>query len=374
MSNTLKQKSFPNLDKIRGIAALSVVLYHVIELTQWADYPTSGLMVWGRIGWMGVDIFFVLSGMVITHSAYLLYENDKINWITAYWTRRLCRIVPLYFMTCAIFITLVQPQWIHLSISKLLWHMGTHLLFIHNLFPGTHGSLNGANWSIGLEMQFYALITFILPWIIRRNTLTLLVIFLVTSWIWRGLTFLALRDQEANLIFQYSTQLPGTIDQFGIGIVLCKALNDKNNAFENILKKRPIALLTGSSVLFSIMLYLYFMNSIYWNSFFMVVFFRTLIGFSAACLILTSIFCIKNKHRIFSEPLDFLGKISYGIYLWHLPVIISLQRIDTKTGYEFLGKTITLTIFLAIVSYYLFEKLWMRTKHLHVVANHLSAP
>jgi peptidoglycan/LPS O-acetylase OafA/YrhL len=62
--------SFPLIDVLRGFAALSVLVYHVIAHFDWTRFSTSGPLVWFRIGWMGVDLFFVISGFVITLSAF----------------------------------------------------------------------------------------------------------------------------------------------------------------------------------------------------------------------------------------------------------------------------------------------------------------
>ena len=53
---------FPNLDLLRAFAAISVLVLHVIELTGWKNFPIEGPLTWFRIGWMGVDLFFVISG------------------------------------------------------------------------------------------------------------------------------------------------------------------------------------------------------------------------------------------------------------------------------------------------------------------------
>lgn len=53
---------FPLIDVLRGFAAITVLVYHVIEHFHWTAFPTEGLLSWFRIGWMGVDLFFVISG------------------------------------------------------------------------------------------------------------------------------------------------------------------------------------------------------------------------------------------------------------------------------------------------------------------------
>lgn len=355
---------FANLDKLRGLAALSVVLYHVIELTHWTNYPASGLFFWGRVGWMGVDLFFVISGLVITYSAWSLYQTHGVDWKSHYWRRRLSRIVPLYLLTSAIFVTLVQPEWLSLS-AKIFWHGVTHLLFIHNLFPGTHGSINGANWSIGVEMQFYFLVAFTLPWIVRTSALKLIVIFFTIAWAWRAAVVGLLGDQGTTLLFQYSTQLPGTLDQFVLGILLCKIMLDpKYVSVAEWIKRHYAIVILGSFVTGTVMFTIYKNYGDYWPYSWMVIFFRTLIGAAACAIVVSAIFWPWKAPRIISRPMDFLGEISYGIYLWHLPVILSLKRLGVGTGFPFLARTLLVTIILATLSYYLFEKAWMRSARL----------
>lgn len=352
----------PNLDKLRGFAAMSVVLYHVIELTQWKSYPTAGIYFWGRIGWMGVDLFFTISGFVITYSAWSLFDLHGSTWGTQFWRRRLTRIIPLYLVTSTIFVTLIQPQWISLPLEKVAWHGITHLLFIHNLFPGTHGSINGANWSIGVEMQFYLLVFCILPWIMRASILKLIAVFCGIAWLWRAFVYLLLADHGALTLFQYTTQLPGVLDQFGLGIILCKLVVDRRYAdIAATLRKWPGLVLLGSILCCAAMLTVFKANAVYWNNPWMVIFFRTAIGIAALALLLVAMAWPWRAPQILSRPLDFLGEISYGLYLWHLPVILSLQRQNSSEGIVFLAKAILVTILLASLSYFVFERHWMRS-------------
>jgi peptidoglycan/LPS O-acetylase OafA/YrhL len=61
---------FPLIDILRGFAALSVVVFHVIAHFDWTTFPIEGPLLWFRVGSMGVDLFFVISGFVIALSAF----------------------------------------------------------------------------------------------------------------------------------------------------------------------------------------------------------------------------------------------------------------------------------------------------------------
>jgi peptidoglycan/LPS O-acetylase OafA/YrhL len=139
---------FPNINLLRAFAALLVLVYHVIELGPWPDFPSSGPLLTFRAGWVGVDLFFVISGFVIGLSAIRLYRDGDSDYRRTFMRRRLARIVPLYLVTCVAFLILVQPAVLSLPWPKLLVQFASHLLFLHNLHPALHGAINGPNWSV----------------------------------------------------------------------------------------------------------------------------------------------------------------------------------------------------------------------------------
>ena len=146
--------TFPMVDVLRGFAALSVVVYHVIEHLKWTSFPADGLLVWFRVGWMGVDLFFVVSGFVIALSAFGLIDRlGSRGFHLSFMRRRISRILPLHYLTCLVFLAFVISAFILQKgfFGNLLSHLG----FFHNLNWRWSGSINGPNWSIGVEMQFY---------------------------------------------------------------------------------------------------------------------------------------------------------------------------------------------------------------------------
>jgi peptidoglycan/LPS O-acetylase OafA/YrhL len=71
---------FPLIDALRGIAALLVLIYHVIEISGWQSFPSSGIALLFRIGWIGVDLFFVISGFVIGRAAIAGMLSQPLAW------------------------------------------------------------------------------------------------------------------------------------------------------------------------------------------------------------------------------------------------------------------------------------------------------
>lgn len=150
------------LDALRGIAATAVMLFHCIGLLPW-EVSGTPLMLFGA-GWVGVDLFFAISGYVITISA--LRHKDSPTYSQDFWRARLARILPLYYFTCGIFLLLVNATALE---QDAAWQVLSHLLLVHNLFQDTAMSINGVTWSLGVEMQLYLLAFLVVPWLARRS-------------------------------------------------------------------------------------------------------------------------------------------------------------------------------------------------------------
>ena len=353
---------FPNLDLLRAFAAISVLVLHVIELTGWKNFPIEGPLTWFRIGWMGVDLFFVISGFVITFSAFSILENNTLGkFRELFIKKRTARIVPLYILTILVFLTFVMPAFLF---ERFWINLFSHLLFIHNLFPSLHGSINGPNWTIATEMQFYLLILFLAPWLRSANVYKIVLIFLSVSWCWKAAVvgyFHYAPPENTFPIFVYSTQLPGVLDEFLMGILIARFF--KSTYFKNIdsyfKKKNLVSYLPFllAIIFLYCVLQIFWSYSEYWNNPLMVIFFRTLLASSFAFIVFSLCFIKvpKSTDLIFS-PLNYLGKISYGIYLWHLPVILSLKKVEWLTSDRILLLTLALTFIFASISWHFFEK------------------
>lgn len=169
-SNTSRQY-FPHINVLRGFAALTVFIYHIIELFGWSDFPVPLLYEWFHRGWMAVDLFFVISGFVIIWSLLKLRENqpNHLHFLKIFAVRRFVRIAPLYLLTLAAFTVLIVP---HMLVTLDGWyHLAMHLIFAHPFTPETFGSINGANWSVAVEVQFYIAAIFSSFWWMKRSQL-----------------------------------------------------------------------------------------------------------------------------------------------------------------------------------------------------------
>lgn len=163
-------KYLRGLDGVRGLSVIAVVWHH--------SRPASVTVPFASHGFLGVDVFFVLSGLLIT--ALLLEEGrtqGRVS-LTAFYWRRLLRIFPLYY---GILVALTLYWGISTQSRQRLAffnELPTNLVFLSNWFPST--TLVGVNWSLSTEEQFYLVWPPIVA-LLGRRSLSLLIGFLAVN-------------------------------------------------------------------------------------------------------------------------------------------------------------------------------------------------
>jgi len=147
------RKKVPQLDAVRGLAVLVVVLHNVNE-----TFPSLHLQPIFRDGWMGVDLFFVLSGFLIT--GILVDTRESKDYFKNFYARRCLRIWPLYFSLIFfmfIIVPFLRPSEAHAIFQKSSpWW--AYLLFLQNFLiavPTSAVGPLGVTWSLAVEEQFY---------------------------------------------------------------------------------------------------------------------------------------------------------------------------------------------------------------------------
>jgi peptidoglycan/LPS O-acetylase OafA/YrhL len=348
---------------LRGFAAVTVVIYHVMEMFHWYALPLPGFFTaWFRIGWAGVDLFFVISGFVITLSALKAREQDPDGFARAYLRRRLARIVPLHYLTCLAFVLFLAPA-LMINLSKFWVQALTHLTFSHTLFPRTRMTINAVNWSLGVEMQFYVLILVSTRFLARARVSIVVLSGVVISWIWRSFAFSLTYGQVErglNMTWHATAQLPGVLDEFALGIGLAMLLHrDRSGCLRrglcSVRWALPAFVALAAYATFSV----YWKYPDYWHTPGMVVCWRTILG-AFFLLVVVAACAIRDRWFIaLTTPLRYLGTISYGIYLWHWLVIIAILPQLEAHPQQALAWVLGLTCLLATLSWHFFEKPFM---------------
>lgn len=292
-----------------------------------------------------MDLFFVISGYVIAGSA--LRQKNSGNFSRRYWTARLARIVPLYYITLFAYIALVPTA---TGSGYAASDVIGHLLFLHTFHPDSTFSINGVTWSLGIEMQFYLLAFLAVPlmarWPARRLAIGYLALlagvltFRMMAW------QITHRPDAANdtHVLNALAQAPALLDSFALG-VLIQLLGVKLSV------RRGVALLLLSIILaVAINRYYVAKASIYLDSRGISTFFRTGVALWAA-IMLVAVLSFRQKAAAVFRPLVWMGKISYGIYLWHLTVLFTLQAHLPLQGTWAVVAIVATTLVLAELSY-----------------------
>ena len=151
------------IDALRGVAALGVVVYHAVEQgrhvlpSNLLEYPVRLVQFGSSFGYIGVFLFFVISGFCI----HLQWARAKAAGTEpdirfgSFWKRRLRRLYPPYII--ALLLYLLLTAWaIGLNFTHFFFYdLGMHLLMLHNLDPNTCYTINGVFWTLAVEEQLY---------------------------------------------------------------------------------------------------------------------------------------------------------------------------------------------------------------------------
>ena len=158
-------RSIPELDGVRGLAILLVLLFHFGARPQGVPRLLTGLFA---LGWTGVDLFFVLSGFLIT--GILIRTKECSNYFRSFYARRALRIFPLYVLTIVAYFYIALPiahhfgKWSSWDNSLGTWYW-LHISNWQSSF-GNEVPLLTHYWSLAIEEQFYLLwplVVFFLP-------------------------------------------------------------------------------------------------------------------------------------------------------------------------------------------------------------------
>ena len=303
----------PALDGIRAIAIALVVLFHArmlsgVLLPEWIELPVAS-------GWLGVDLFFFLSGVVLT----LPYTLTTPPSPRAFFTARYIKIVPSYYL--CLFVLAALCVNLTFTFNATVKDFATHLVFIHNLFNETHDRYEVAFWSIAPEVQFYVILPFIIgpfmrrPWLVAGAMIAVSII-----WRWWAINSGSLVDLKIH-------ELPAYLDIYAAGMVVALAYVAlaRAPARPYIWSIAMCAGVVGSLVLMHSMLPgSGFPNWTLPLAFNLV--FRTLLGASFACATLGALLGVSPVRSIIGNTvMRFIATISYNLYLWHIVVDYAIK-------------------------------------------------
>lgn len=361
----MKTKLFFNgLNELRAFAAFAVVFHHIelykdfMGINSLCDITITKNFI-ENLGKNGVYLFFVLSGFLIT---YLLLEEKSVTGkvsVTKFYSRRILRIWPLYFIILGVGFFLLPFAYSTFSgffetqtffnekIENLVYgkNLLFFLFFFSNIALSVFGMVPGASqsWSVSVEEQFY----FIWPWIIKFFSRILWVVLLFIIIVMTLINYKINSFGSFPILQAFLTSF--NIDFMAIGGIIAIVYRNYKAIVQKIVTHKVLIV----SVFISVIIHLLYQIS------------HVTLGLSFGLLIL--IFIENNvKIKLFSE----LGKWSYGIYMYHPMVMyFSFALVDKMHITSFMGRNFAyyflitgITILISYFSYKYIELYFLKLK------------
>lgn len=364
----------PALDGVRGTAILAVMVYHYFLFGRMSPQNKidRAFFFIARAGWVGVDLFFVLSGFLITG---ILYDTRRrVNYFSAFYARRCLRIFPLYygalalyFFVLPIFYPLHDPLGTGPGNQIWLWAYMSNLNLALTHWEGVPMALRHF-WSLAVEEHFYLVWPFVIFYLPRRGVM----------WVCGAAVAAAL----ALRIWLHARGLgtaaylltPARVDSLTVGAALALAMRDPAGLrtvtrWAGSVLAVAVTALTGVAVWHEGLRQL---DSV-----------TGTVGITLLALAFGSLLALAvtgpgtaRLTRFFAAaPLRFFGKYSYALYISHQPIavllstrVVSALLIPSVRGLylpgqlAFVAIAFGLSLGAALLSWHLYEKHFLKFK------------
>ena len=328
------QGKIPQLDGIRGLAIL-VVMFHNSQ-----KFPRLFAN-----GWMGVDLFFVLSGFLIT--GILLDTRKSPGYFKNFYARRCLRIWPLYYALLLFMfalVPLVRPSEAHVAFQRSAPWWG-YALFLQNFLIAVPTNAAGAlavTWSLAIEEQFYLVWALVVRFCSSMQITRIAIAVICLSPVLRY--YLALH--HVNLYSNVFCRLDGLMAGSLLAVVVRK---------ENFL---PSKFTTAAWISLLVTAPLAFLTRAQWLVF-------SFTALASACLVYVALFSAQKWLRLAltNRFIVYTGTISYGLYLLHKIPFDVMQSLHVER-HPLLMVSVAIAggYVLAILSWNLLEKPFLRLK------------
>jgi len=376
-SAPISVKRIPELDGLRGLAILLVLIWHLgcdansAAGHRWLFY----LMDAGGLFWSGVDQFFVLSGFLI--GGILLDARNSPNYFKAFYARRVFRIIPIYAVVVGAFY-LCMAAGLPGRMAGGDWLFGpTVPWYAYATFTQNIGySLGGpklanwltATWSLAVEEQFYLILPAVIWFVSERWLPYVLGSAILAAPLFR--LFLSLNYSYGN-IASFGL-MPCRADALLLGVTAALLVR-KRSRWESLKNKRRLLVSVWMALLAGLPFFILFKetdpNTSFWIS---TVGLSWMAFFYVGLLLLALIYSGSWLGRILRNSwLKALGTISYGVYLFHWPVLGLTFMIfrhkrpwaETSAEHGLVLLALALTIAIASLSWTFFEKPILKIGH-----------
>lgn len=309
----------PALDGVRALSILAVLFFH-------CGVPGAGG------GFVGLDVFFILSGYLITSLLATEYRSGGIQ-IGRFYARRALRLFPTLLLVVVAYVALApvlwpsEDRWLSAGLAGL--YIYDYALAFYQV-PYTIGH----TWSLGVEEKFYLLWPLLLPFLLRRRhpVAWLLAGFLaVTAWRY----YVAMTWPWPQAYFRFDTRMSGIV----LGAIA--ALTG--------LKVSRLAVVVACVAL-AVLVALPSLPRIYQTE---AVTLRITLAELSAFVLVCHAAEHSNSSVLASRPLVYVGRLSYGVYLWHFPFAVWVR--DSQPWWITLSTTVAFSFTMAALCLHLVD-------------------
>ena len=340
----------PSLDGLRGISIIAVMAF-------------NGHLLRMEGGFIGVDIFFALSGFLITSLLVGEYARSSTISFKKFYFRRALRLLPALFVlmiVCMVYALLIQSPESSLVTFKgvlyTLFYVANWAQVPPNL-PGI-GPLSHA-WSLSVEEQFYIVWPLALIFLLKiksKGIIATIVLLLIAASLASSILQWNAGAPHLRLYFGSDTRAYGILIGCLAALVLSWNVLPKTENAGKVFRVASVVSLAGIIVSFFVLRHT---TGFVYNGGF------ALIAIGTSFLVLDFLLFPSKLSRAFEfAPLVWLGKISYGLYLWHFPILeVSKKVFDGRLHPAIYGTIgVIVTLIVAGTSYYLIEKPFLKLK------------
>ena len=345
----------PALDGLRGIAVLLVMVYHFSYAGSFSSSPVDAAYARvSGVGWMGVDLFFVLSGFLITG---ILYDSrGREGYFSSFYARRVLRIFPLYYA----FVLLVLPVAALVGTpdpahtlgrlhEHLGWYLGYGVNFMLTFYGGWKADILSTShlWSLAVEEQFYLLWPPLVLLLSRRALIRTSAALAVAALLVRVGLLLGGAGEVAAFVLPFAR-----MDALLLGGLVALGVRELGSVAP--LARRAPDVLAVSGVVAVATLASAPARTSYASPWVQTVGYSAIAVFFAALLV-TALAAPAGSRwaRLLRAPsLATLGKYSYALYVFHPMVMMTLQAVGWGPGrFAGLGGTVQLGVHLGFTAF-----------------------
>ena len=368
-SNNNKTGYLPALDGLRGLAIILVLGCHF--------FFKIGIF---KLGWIGVDLFFVLSGYLITSK--FIRQPINLDIVKIFYRNRILRILPLYFAFLLFFMgiwyLLPAAKAALLYIPSINGYWGKHFFFVQNwmyAFCTSDAEIYSPLmhlWSVAIEEQFYIFFPLIILILSKtRHKVVLIGVAILLIVFFRSYDFYY-HGLSVNKLYYYCNTFY-RLDTFLAGVLLAYLLRDiKNNKYLDIIYGW-LLLVSFCGYIFIVSWYNDLLND---NPLIITIGYTVIAAMFMSLIYFTVLQKSKVLNKIFTNRfLVFSGKISYGLYIFHFPfdffkysILHSYFKFLLRWGHEelvlflFTCFLIGILYLVSYISYTYYERYFLRMK------------